>query len=42
MLLPLLEGIDREAVDALAFVSQQNADKAIKGGHFDKSLNPCL
>ena len=35
-----LEGIDREAVDALAFVSQQNADKAIKGGHFDKSLIP--
>ena len=35
-----LEGIDRSAVDALAFVSQQNADKAIKGGHFDKSLIP--
>ena len=35
-----LEGIDREAVDSLALVSQQNADKAIKGGHFDKSLIP--
>lgn len=33
-----LEGIDREAVDALALVSQQRADAAIKGGHFDKSL----
>ena len=35
-----LEGIDREAVDALALVSQQNANKAIKGGYFDKSLIP--
>ena len=35
-----LEGIDRKAVDELAFLSQQNADKAIKGGHFDKSLIP--
>ena len=35
-----LEGINREAVDELAFVSQQNAEKAIKGGHFDKSLIP--
>lgn len=35
-----LEGISREAVDDLAFVSQQRADAAIKGGHFDKSLVP--
>ncbi|MDJ0878232.1 MAG: acetyl-CoA C-acetyltransferase [Halieaceae bacterium] len=35
-----LEGIDREAVDALAVVSQQNADRAIKEGRFDKSLIP--
>ena len=35
-----LEGINRGAVDELAFVSQQNAEKAIKGGHFDKSLIP--
>ncbi len=35
-----LEGIDREAVDALAVVSQQNADRAIKEGRFDKSLVP--
>lgn len=33
-----LEGIDREAVDALAYVSQQRADHAIKNGHFDRSL----
>ncbi|MEN8722981.1 MAG: acetyl-CoA C-acetyltransferase [Alphaproteobacteria bacterium] len=33
-----LEGISREAVDELAYVSQQRADAAIKGGHFDKSL----
>lgn len=33
-----LEGIDREAVDALAVVSQERADAAIKQGHFDKSL----
>lgn len=33
-----LEGISREAVDELALVSQQRADAAIKGGHFDKSL----
>ena len=38
--MPPLEGIDRKAVDELAFLSQQNADKAIKGGHFDKSLIP--
>lgn len=35
-----LEGINREAVDALAAVSQQRADHAIKHGHFDKSLVP--
>ena len=33
-----LEGISREALDELAYVSQQRADAAIKGGHFDKSL----
>lgn len=35
-----LEGISREAVDDLAYVSQQRADHAIKNGHFDKSLVP--
>ncbi len=35
-----LEGITREDVDALALVSQQRADVAIKGGYFDKSLVP--
>ncbi|MGH7025190.1 MAG: acetyl-CoA C-acetyltransferase [Caulobacteraceae bacterium] len=35
-----LEGINRQAVDELALVSQQRADAAIKGGHFDKSLVP--
>ena len=35
-----LEGINREALDALALVSQQRADYAIKNGHFDKSLVP--
>ena len=35
-----LEGIPRSALDALALVSQQRADAAIKGGHFDKSLVP--
>ena len=35
-----LEGISRQAVDELALVSQQRADAAIKGGHFDKSLTP--
>lgn len=33
-----LEGIDRQAVDELAFVSQQRAAKAIEDGRFDKSL----
>lgn len=35
-----LEGISREELDALALESQVRADKAIKGGHFDKSLVP--
>ena len=35
-----LEGITRQAVDELALVSQQRADAAIKGGHFDRSLVP--
>lgn len=35
-----LEGIDREALDALAVVSQQRAAHAIENGHFDKSLVP--
>ncbi|MBI1340943.1 acetyl-CoA C-acyltransferase [bacterium] len=33
-----LEGISREAADDLALVSQQRADAAIRGGHFDRSL----
>jgi len=35
-----LENIPREALDHLAWVSQQKADAAIKGGHFNKSLVP--
>ena len=35
-----LEGIDREAVDQLALVSQQRAARAIEEGRFDKSLVP--
>ena len=35
-----LEGIDREAVDQLAFTSQQRAARAIEEGRFDKSLVP--
>jgi len=35
-----LEGIDREAVDQLAFTSQQRAAVAIEEGRFDKSLVP--
>jgi acetyl-CoA C-acetyltransferase len=35
-----LEGIEREALDALAYVTQQRAAKAIENGHFDKSLVP--
>jgi len=37
-----IEGISREALDALAFVSQQRADKAIKEGRFNKSVVPVL
>jgi acetyl-CoA C-acetyltransferase len=35
-----LEGIPREALDALALVSQQRAARAIGEGRFDKSLVP--
>ena len=35
-----LEGISREALDQLAFTSQQRAAHAIANGHFDKSLVP--
>ncbi|MEJ2530327.1 MAG: acetyl-CoA C-acyltransferase [Halioglobus sp.] len=35
-----MEGIDRQAVDSLAVVSQQRAAHAIKNGHFDRSLVP--
>lgn len=35
-----IEGIDREALDALALVSQQRADRAIKEGRFAKSVVP--
>lgn len=35
-----LEGIERQALDELALVSQQRADVAIKEGRFDKSLVP--
>lgn len=37
-----IEGISREDLDALALVSQQRADKAIKEGRFNKSLIPVL
>jgi acetyl-CoA C-acetyltransferase len=37
-----LEGIPREALDALAAESQARADRAIKEGRFDKSLVPVL
>ncbi|ALH79210.1 MULTISPECIES: acetyl-CoA C-acetyltransferase [Sphingopyxis] len=37
-----MEGISREALDALALVSQQRADKAIKEGRFSKSVVPVL
>jgi len=37
-----LEGIDRETLDALAVVSQRNADRAIAEGRFDRSLVPVL
>ncbi len=35
-----LEDISREDLDALAHVSQQRADNAIKNGHFDNALVP--
>ena len=35
-----MEGISREALDTLAYVSQQRADHAIKNGHFNRSLVP--
>jgi len=35
-----LEGIDRQAVDELAFSSQAKAAKAVESGHFDRSLVP--
>ena len=35
-----LEGIPREALDELAYVSQQRADHAIKNGYFDRALVP--
>ncbi|MBB4612525.1 acetyl-CoA C-acetyltransferase [Novosphingobium taihuense] len=37
-----IEGISREALDALALVSQQRADMAIKEGRFAKSVVPVL
>ncbi|HOB14294.1 MAG TPA: acetyl-CoA C-acetyltransferase [Novosphingobium sp.] len=37
-----IEGIDRAALDALALVSQQRADVAIKEGRFAKSVVPVL
>jgi acetyl-CoA C-acetyltransferase len=37
-----MEGISREALDALALVSQQRADVAIKEGRFNKSVVPVL
>ena len=35
-----MEGIEREALDALAYESQQRAANAIANGYFDKSLVP--
>ena len=35
-----LEGIAREDLDALAYLTQQRAAQAIANGHFDKSLVP--
>lgn len=35
-----IENIPREALDALAYESQQRAAAAIAGGHFDRSLIP--
>jgi acetyl-CoA C-acetyltransferase len=35
-----LENIPRQALDELAYVSQQRADAAIRGGHFSRSVVP--
>ena len=35
-----LEGIERQALDELALVSQQRADHAIRNGYFDRALVP--
>jgi acetyl-CoA C-acetyltransferase len=35
-----LENIPRQALDELAYVSQQRADAAIRGGHFQRSVVP--
>ena len=35
-----LEGIDRQALDELALLSQQRADQAIREGRFDRALVP--
>ncbi|WP_269714606.1 acetyl-CoA C-acetyltransferase [Caulobacter sp. NIBR2454] len=35
-----LEGIERQALDDLALLSQQRADHAIRNGHFDRALIP--
>jgi acetyl-CoA C-acetyltransferase len=35
-----LENIEREALDELAYVSQQRADRAIREGRFDRALVP--
>ncbi len=37
-----LEGIPREALDALAYESQQRAARAIEAGYFDRSLVPVV
>jgi acetyl-CoA C-acetyltransferase len=37
-----LEGIPRQALDELALVSQQRADRAIREGRFDRALVPVL
>lgn len=39
-LIATLDGVDREAVDALALESQRRADIAINAGHFKKSIVP--
>jgi acetyl-CoA C-acetyltransferase len=35
-----LEGIAREELDALSYISQQRADHAIRNGYFDRALVP--